>query len=600
MPLHSTPTPLSSLNYTRKRKEESLLKRFEVEPKITLDDLGGYTKVKKKMIRLAGKALYNGAAHTVILYGPPGTGKSTLPEALAGTLKDYYQKIRVNVRLYRISPADIKSSVYAESVKKIKAVITEAEKAAKEGNFSIIIVDEIESLLGRRDRSGTSLDADVVSAFLSTTDYEKPVTNPAKGGVLLVFTTNQEKLVDEAVFSRAEVIYVGPPATEEERKEILEKIIKNMRAPEEVKQKLLEPEIFELLVKRTSGYTPRDLKKVVASLVDRTIPESPAEQIHKKLYLQNINRKSVIRSINEVTPSALYRLHSEVPERGFEEIPGYRRVKEHLKGISFMIKAAEDAEKLYGVTPKTVLLFAGPDYSTMEKFMKGLAKDLNGRYVEIDVINFLSSFVTESEKETRNAIRNAMRGVGEGPAVLHIRNIDKLLYRENTGTYQRTFEILMGEIRRMKEDPTKKVVIIFSTDKSPRENPILYDYLSRIIDEEVSICFLSPEEYVEAFEKEFSNARVLEKEEVKSLAELAASELIKRTEKDSRYTLWDIAEVYASIVGRSLMKGEEKITPETIKEIIGMYYPPKSYTPWYEVCQYSGVHGGTAGPGDNQ
>ncbi|MEM3848085.1 MAG: AAA family ATPase, partial [Metallosphaera sp.] len=176
------------LDYERRsRKSEDAR---EGEEKITLDDIGGYTKVKQELKELLELQLKYAKLmeqmkvppiRGLLLYGPPGVGKTMMAKALAKTL---------DVKLISVSVAEIMYKGYEGAVASIKEVFNRA----RENRPSIILLDELDAIASRRSQRGNSESSKIVNQLLTEMDGIRNLKE-----VVVVGTTNRIKVIDPAL-----------------------------------------------------------------------------------------------------------------------------------------------------------------------------------------------------------------------------------------------------------------------------------------------------------------------------------------------------------------------------------------------------------------
>ncbi|PHU15986.1 hypothetical protein BC332_17191 [Capsicum chinense] len=164
---------------------------------VTFDDIGALESVKdtlKELIMLPlqrpelfSKSQLTKPCKGILLFGPPGTGKTMLAKAVA---------TEAGANFINISMSSISSKWSSEGEKCIKAVFSLASKIAP----SIIFVDEVDSMLGRREnqeehQAMRRLKNEFMLNWdgLHTKDTER---------VLVLAATNRPFDLDEAVIRR--------------------------------------------------------------------------------------------------------------------------------------------------------------------------------------------------------------------------------------------------------------------------------------------------------------------------------------------------------------------------------------------------------------
>ena len=196
------------------------------KPDVTFDDIAGMEEAKRIIDEMViypmkspekARALGLDPGGGVLLFGPPGTGKTMLGKAIAGAL---------DAPFYYASGADLRSKWYGESEQRLSQLLN----AAKSQPVAVVFLDEIESLLPKREEGSHAADNRVVTQFLSDLGGFKD----SKNLLLILGATNKPWSIDEAVFRTGrfdEKVYIGPPDLPA-REKILELNLKNAQVEE--------------------------------------------------------------------------------------------------------------------------------------------------------------------------------------------------------------------------------------------------------------------------------------------------------------------------------------------------------------------------------
>ncbi|TYI72419.1 hypothetical protein E1A91_D07G060600v1 [Gossypium mustelinum] len=227
---------------------------------VTFDDIGALENVKdtlKELVMLPlqrpelfCKGQLTKPCKGILLFGPPGTGKTMLAKAVA---------TEAGANFINISMSSITSKWFGEGEKYVKAVFSLASKIAP----SVIFVDEVDSMLGRRENPGEhEAMRKMKNEFmvnwdgLRTKDTER---------VLVLVATNRPFDLDEAVIRRLpRRLMVNLPDAANRAK-----ILKVILAKED-----LSPEVdFDAVASMTDGYSGSDLKNLCVTAAHRPIKE---------------------------------------------------------------------------------------------------------------------------------------------------------------------------------------------------------------------------------------------------------------------------------------------------------------------------------------
>ncbi|KAK9926662.1 hypothetical protein M0R45_023877 [Rubus argutus] len=227
---------------------------------VTFDDIGALENVKdtlKELVMLPlqrpelfCKGQLTKPCKGILLFGPPGTGKTMLAKAVA---------TEAGANFINISMSSITSKWFGEGEKYVKAVFSLASKISP----SVVFVDEVDSMLGRRENPGEhEAMRKMKNEFmvnwdgLRTKDTER---------VLVLAATNRPFDLDEAVIRRLpRRLMVNLPDAPNRAK-----ILRVILAKED-----LSPDVdFEAIASMSDGYSGSDLKNLCVAAAHHPIKE---------------------------------------------------------------------------------------------------------------------------------------------------------------------------------------------------------------------------------------------------------------------------------------------------------------------------------------
>ncbi|CAK7348291.1 unnamed protein product [Dovyalis caffra] len=227
---------------------------------VTFDDIGALENVKdtlKELVMLPlqrpelfCKGQLTKPCKGILLFGPPGTGKTMLAKAVA---------TEAGANFINISMSSITSKWFGEGEKYVKAVFSLASKIAP----SVVFVDEVDSMLGRRENPGEhEAMRKMKNEFMVNWDG---LRTKDKERVLVLAATNRPFDLDEAVIRRLprRLMVNLPDALNRE------KIVRVILAKED-----LTPDVdLEAVASMTDGYSGSDLKNLCVTAAHCPIRE---------------------------------------------------------------------------------------------------------------------------------------------------------------------------------------------------------------------------------------------------------------------------------------------------------------------------------------
>ncbi|MBW6518892.1 MAG: proteasome-activating nucleotidase [ANME-2 cluster archaeon] len=178
----------------------------------------------------------------ILLYGPPGSGKTLIAKAVAH---------RAHATFIRMSGSELVQKYVGEGARLVRDVF----QMAKDKSPSIVFIDEIDAVGGRRTHDGTTGSAEVnrtmIQLLAELDGFEE------RGDVKIIAATNRIDLLDPALLrpGRFDRIIEIPMPDEKGRLEIFKIHTRNMVLDENVD--------FDKLVKLTEDLSGADIKAIV-------------------------------------------------------------------------------------------------------------------------------------------------------------------------------------------------------------------------------------------------------------------------------------------------------------------------------------------------
>lgn len=236
-------------------------------------------------------AKFNIRPNNIILFGPQGCGKTYISSRLAE---------ECGMDVYTVNPSDL-GSIYVHGTQGIiRDMFQKAAQKAKENKVGcMLLIDEIDTHLGKRDMVGRELQADEVAEWLVQ------LNDCVSKNVFVIGMTNRLDCLDTAAIRHGrfdKVFYVGLPDLDC-RKQLLKMEIGKL--PHERKID------YHGLAMMTEGFTAGDLSYVVQEAARLTFCACLETQ-RDDLVIKNELLKSVIETT--------------VPSVSSEEMRNYERI----------------------------------------------------------------------------------------------------------------------------------------------------------------------------------------------------------------------------------------------------------------------------------
>ena len=188
-----------------------------------------------------------------MMYGPPGCGKTYLAKVVAK---------QTGFPMYEVDLSSVGTSAAYQTAKTLKNIFAALEEQyAKNGQPSILFLDEIDSIAASRESSRTDWKRDDVNALITQ------LNNASEKGIIVIGATNLIDNVDDAILRAGRFdkkIEIKSP-TQEERKDIIQKLTARKKVAVDLY------EMAEELAALTEGKTPSELNAAINLACLKTI-----------------------------------------------------------------------------------------------------------------------------------------------------------------------------------------------------------------------------------------------------------------------------------------------------------------------------------------
>ena len=404
-------------------------------PKVSYGEIGGLGRTVarvREMIELplrfpeAFERLGIDPPRGVLLYGPPGCGKTLLARAVASETAAHF---------IHVSGPEIIHKFYGESEAHLRKIFAEAAAKAP----SIIFLDEIDGIAPKRDEVQGEVEKRVVAQLLALMDGLE-----TRGQVIVIGATNIPQNLDQALrrpgrFDRE--IEIGIP-DRAGRGEILQIHTRTMPLAGDVD--------LAHLAAVTHGFGGADLKglarEAAMAALRRLMPgvDLATEDIpYGELMVLEVTMSDFSAALDEVAPSALREVFTEIPKVSWHEVGGLEEVKAALReAVEWPLRYAPVLAQA-GVRPAKGILLTGPPGGGKTLLAKAVAHESGVNFISVKGPELLSKWVGDSEKGIREVFGKARQAA---PCIIFLDEIDALAPRRGGGGENHVSERLVSQL----------------------------------------------------------------------------------------------------------------------------------------------------------
>jgi len=381
---------------------------------VTYADIGGLTREIQRIREIVEypirhpeifRRLGIAPPRGVLLYGPPGTGKTLIAKALAH---------EVGASVHAVQGPEIMSGYYGGSEQNLRQVFEQA----RDHPPAIILIDEVDSIAPRRDRTRGEVEHRVVATLLSLMDGLSELKD-----TVVIGTTNAINTIDPALRRPGRFeheIHVGVPDTRG-RREIL--AIHTRRMPLDAD---VDP---DAIAGKTHGFSGADLsslcreaaygavRRVCGGDPNQFLGEPPVESLH-------VQAADFAAAMSNIKPSAMREVLVEIPtDVSWDSIGGLEHVKQLIvENVVYGINKRE-AFLTVGIKPARGMLLYGPPGTGKTLLAKVVARESGANFIAVRGPEVRSKWFGESEENIRFIFSKARE---VAPCVIFFDEIDAI------------------------------------------------------------------------------------------------------------------------------------------------------------------------------
>lgn len=404
----------------------------------------------------------------ILLCGPPGCGKTTLAYAIGG---------EYNIPFYRITAPQIVTSLSGESESKIRKLFAKVVETAP----SILFIDEIETILGKRENASKDMERRIVAQIMSCIDDINYKEMKLEQPVFIIGATSKPEFIDSSVRRSGRFdkeIHIGFP-----NQEMREKMLISM-----CKDKKLSVEVqFNKIAHMTPGYLAADLQSLIReagrAAIRRIIKELSEKLVkspedNKTDEKENIDIDSYYlemldfeEATNNIQPTSKREGFTTIPNVSWGDIGGLDKLREELYFDIVMPILQPLKLKQVGIDRAVGVLLYGPPGCGKTLLAKAVANEAKSNFISIKGPELLNKYVGESEKAVRQLF---IRARNSSPCIIFFDELDALCPKrsnDNNAATERVVNQLLTEMDGLEE--RKQVFIIAATNRPDIIDPAM-------------------------------------------------------------------------------------------------------------------------------
>lgn len=388
----------------------------------------------------------------VLLYGPPGTGKTSIAKAVA---------MESGASFFSVQGAEIVSRWFGEAEKRLRELFKEAE----ENSPSIVFIDEIDSIMPKRENVVHEASTHLVAQLLTLMDGLS-----GRGDVVVIGATNREDSVDPALrrpgrFDRE--IEIGIPGRKG-RRDILDVHMRGMPLSDDVDT--------DRLVGATQGFAGADLaalaREAAMKCLRRMMPGIDLDKPIPAAVMENmrVTMGDFVSALAEVEPSGMREVIADIPKVTWSDVGGLDDVKREIREAFIPSEDPKAFERL-GIRPAKGVLFYGPPGTGKTLIAKAVANESGANFICVNGPEIAGRWMGESEKAVRQIFKRAKQ---MAPCIIFFDEIDSIAPRRGAGG-PHAWESVVNQLLTSMDgiESLKNVMIMAATNRPDIVDPAL-------------------------------------------------------------------------------------------------------------------------------
>ena len=450
--------------------------KFLFKSSIKLSSLGGMTDIVKRITEIISNPLNYYQAYKeintlpikgILLCGPPGCGKTTLAYSIGGEFQ---------IPFYKITGPDIISSLSGES----EQIIRNLFNSVIENAPSILFIDEIETIIGRREQANKEMERRIVAQIMTCIDdINDKQLSELNAPVFVIGATSKPEFIDSSMrrSGRFDVeIHIGFPSIEM-REEMIISITKNNKISKNIN--------FKEIAKKTPGYLAADLQSLARAAghnaINRLIKSKNLDKkstnsennVNTDLDLENlfIEQEDFNYALTQIQPTSKREGFSTIPNVTWDDVGGLKDLREELY-YDIVLPITEPSKlKIVGISKAVGVLLYGPPGCGKTLLAKAVANEAKANFISIKGPELLNKYVGESERAIRSLF---IRAKNSSPCIIFFDELDALVPKrsqENNNSSERVVNQLLTEMDGLED--RKQIFIIAATNRPDIIDPAM-------------------------------------------------------------------------------------------------------------------------------